>query len=355
MNLRLDSGKFLRIDKGNDFARYRGVFSIPGVLEYDGVKELIPDEELFSPETIHSFFGVPISVEHPDQAISTENYKNHIVGSVISAEKMNGALQGEFVVYDSETIRLIDEGELTGLSIARLAELIPVIAPDYQIKQTKIRANHLALTKSPRNSKATITQRIDSKGENLMKYKCDSDGKEYEVPDSVLKDIDVQKAKIKELQEELSKKPTENQVTHPEIETLKKSIADKETILQTKEAELKAWQEKYAETQNKIPELVSAMAQEKTEVVESAKAILGDSIDFKELSIDQIKDKVIEKVLPYKASLKVDSITKELRDAHWFASLKLESKKASENPVRHDSKSVNLSDLKSKRLNLYKE
>ncbi|EMP09275.1 PF09979 family protein [Leptospira interrogans serovar Pyrogenes str. 200701872] len=207
--LRLDTGTFTLLERGHNFARYKGILSKPGVLDYPELnrKELIPEEELFHADTKRSFRGVPMVLTdrqnlHPGK-IDSDNFREHIVGALgDNVREESGQLVAEFTIYDRETSRRIDSGELSQLSIART--MIPVEkngsheGKDYQVIQTNIRGNHVALTPRGRAGKdARVLQRTDSKEDKMavVSYRADSDGKDHDIPSEVAKDIEVLKSK----------------------------------------------------------------------------------------------------------------------------------------------------------------
>lgn len=346
MFLRFDSAEFSLVDKGNDFCRYSGVFAVPGVLIYDGVSELISDSELFSDSTINSFKGVPMVVEHPaDGVVTSGNWKEFSVGSVGDVRVIDGKLWGEFVIYDSLTNQKIQSGELVELSICRLAEVVQESGTyngiQYESAQKNLRGNHVAITAKGRAGKdARIVKRLDSEVTMPLRYRADSDGKDYEVSEAVFKDLEALKAKQEELKKELDAKGKEVQLPVPELDSIKKQIVEKEALLNSAKLEVDAWKKKFEELENKIPSIVDASAKERLEVVSQAGAVLGDSVNFDSLSVSQIKDQVIAKVLPYPDDLRSDSISDSVRDAYFSAAIKLESKKASINPVTVKQDSV---------------
>ncbi len=82
MALRTDSGSISLVDKNNFFARYKAVLAKPGILDYGDHKELLTEKELFHSDSINSFNGLPFTVEHPANGITSENWKDHFVGVV---------------------------------------------------------------------------------------------------------------------------------------------------------------------------------------------------------------------------------------------------------------------------------
>ncbi|MCX7997408.1 MAG: DUF2213 domain-containing protein [Leptospiraceae bacterium] len=331
--LRTDASSFEFLDKGNDFARYSAVLARVGVLDYGDSKEYVSPEELFHPDTVQSFDGIPLVVEHPDSAVGSANYKEHTVGVVINPKVEGNLLKGTLVVYDKDVMQKLDSKEIEQVSIARFCELEPktgfVNDLKYDYVQRKIRGNHVALTKNGRaGSSVKVLSKLDSKGE-FMKYRAD-DGKDYEIPEAVNQDLQNLKTKIKELEELLNKekqnkanleKEMKESKKAEEKEEIQKQIAELENQIKLIRAESEAWKKKYEELEKKIPEIVETKANEKAEVIEQAKALLGDSIDYAKLNVEQIKDELIARFLPYPEGLKIDSVTQDMRNVHYKAAL----------------------------------
>ena len=381
-SLRFDSNGFEKIIQGNDFVKYRGVIAKPGVLVYenpDGTKrrEFLPPEELFANDSIESFKGLPITDEHPIEGVSSMNYNQFTRGAIGNVYEDKGVLIGEFTVYDPALNEKISSGEKVELSIGRRMALdlksgVFNNSP-FDAVQRNIRANHLAITKQSRTGRdVRITERFDSIAfllkENDMEdkdpalplqveYRADSDGKDYKVPKAVSDDIAVIKAKSKELDETVKDKDKllkklneelnllkENKTVADEIKALTKQIDELNSSKAIAEKEASAWKEKFEKAESENPKKIEEAAKERVELVETAKAVLAnDSAGIDQLSNDQIKDKVIAKVLPYDEGLRMDSITSEIRDAHFKAALRLAGQRAAENPkptvteIRNDS------------------
>jgi uncharacterized protein len=346
MNIRMDSGSLSLIEKGHDFARYKAVLAKPGILDYGDHKELLTAEELFHQDSVRSFNGLPFTIEHPDQGVGSKNWKEHTVGVVVNPIEENGKLVSELLVYDKSAQDKIDTGELSEISIARYSEVLPVTGNGYSAVQTKIRGNHVALTRSGRAGESVrIVNRIDSNlGEKRMTYRSDSDGKDYEIPEAVSKDLETLKAKLKEMQETLSKEleakkflekkfselgqGTEN----PEKENLLKQITELEGKIKLVSSETDGWRKRFEELEKSIPEKVANASTERVQVVEQAKALLGDSVDYTKMDVAKIQDEVIAKILPYPDGLKMDSISSEMRTAHYHAAIRLAKKQVEIDP-----------------------
>lgn len=104
------------------------------------------DDEVFAPETLASFEGKPLTLDHPDEDVTPENWAQLAKGIVSNVRRGEGAagdlMLADILVTDAEAIEAI-EGGLRELSCGYDAELEP-IRPGVG-RQTHIRGNHVAL------------------------------------------------------------------------------------------------------------------------------------------------------------------------------------------------------------------
>ena len=116
-------------------------------------------EEVFSDKTLASFENKPITVEHPDEDVNSENYKEYSVGFVRDVHK--GEYEGEpvilgtLVITDAKTIEEIEDGQHVELSCGYDCD----IADEENPCQRNIRGNHVALCEAGR---AGIAKIVDS-------------------------------------------------------------------------------------------------------------------------------------------------------------------------------------------------
>lgn len=117
-----------------------------------------PEKEVFDSNTLASFENKPITVEHPDENVTVDNYKDYAVGFVRDVRRVGDNIVGNLVITDKQTIDEIENGEHTDLSCGYDCEIIDDGKGDYM--QSKIRGNHVALCQEGRAGNAKI---IDSK------------------------------------------------------------------------------------------------------------------------------------------------------------------------------------------------
>lgn len=118
-------------------------------------------KEVFSPQALASFENKPIAIDHPDEDINVENYKDYAVGFVRDikqgkTDKGEDVMLGTLVITDRDAIERIESGEYTDLSCGYDCDIIDEDNP----QQRNIRGNHVALCQQGR---AGIARIVDSK------------------------------------------------------------------------------------------------------------------------------------------------------------------------------------------------
>lgn len=113
-----------------------------------------PAEEVFAPDSMRSFEGKPITIEHPPEDVTAANWKEYATGDVRSIGRDGEFMTATLTVKSKEAIEAIDSGkkELSnGYSFT--LDMTPGVAPDgsaYDGVQRNIRGNHIALVDAAR-------------------------------------------------------------------------------------------------------------------------------------------------------------------------------------------------------------
>ena len=109
------------------------------------------EDEVFSADTIASFVGKPFTDDHPVEDVTTGNFKEHIVGTILNARRGEGdranCMVGDIIVYDPDVIRSIKDGKRE-VSCGYNADYERV-APG-RGRQVNIRGNHISLVQEGR-------------------------------------------------------------------------------------------------------------------------------------------------------------------------------------------------------------
>lgn len=120
-------------------------------------------EDVFSNETLASFENKPITVEHPNENVTTDNYKDLSVGFVRDIrrgknEDGEDVMLGNLVITDPDAIEDIKNGIRTELSCGYDCD----ITNDSNPRQINIRGNHVALCECGRAGIAKIVDSMDN-------------------------------------------------------------------------------------------------------------------------------------------------------------------------------------------------
>ncbi|TPM39593.1 DUF2213 domain-containing protein [Mesorhizobium sp. B2-3-4] len=119
-------------------------------------------DQVFAQDSLQSFSHAPITVDHPDEGVSAENWKALSVGEVSTAAKQDGQwVMLPLILKDAAAIKSVVDGKRE-LSAGYTCELdfTPGVTADgeaYDAQQRSIKINHLALVDRARaGSKARI-------------------------------------------------------------------------------------------------------------------------------------------------------------------------------------------------------
>lgn len=150
------------------FLRDSPVLTRAGIFEYkdrsgNTVREFRPPEEVFDPSSLATLKGVPITVDHGVELFKADHPDLEPVGSVLSEGRKDSSndlhMVGDIVIFHPSK-----GGDRRELSLGY--RCVPVKEPGtwngkpYDVKQTKIRYNHLAWVRRGRAGVAKL--RLDS-------------------------------------------------------------------------------------------------------------------------------------------------------------------------------------------------
>ena len=149
-----------------------------------------PASEVFNTDSLSSYDGVDITLEHPDQFVNSDNYNKVSKGVVRGSGIADGDhVRCELIVKDKDTIQRINDGKCElSAGYTALYEHAPGEAPcgsPYEFIQRNITINHVAVVDRAR---AGHTARIfDNEGVEMKKLKIGDS--EIEVPAVVAQHI----------------------------------------------------------------------------------------------------------------------------------------------------------------------
>lgn len=128
------------------------------------VAEYRPVEEVFAPESLASFVGRPLTIDHPSFMVRSENVRDVVVGAILGEPWRDGQnLRARVVVHDKRAVDLIERGLKAELSVGYTVETEQVAGvtsegAHYDAIQRNIRCNHLSIVTRGRAGNARFSK-----------------------------------------------------------------------------------------------------------------------------------------------------------------------------------------------------
>jgi hypothetical protein len=185
-------------------------------------REYRPEAEVASPESLASFAGKAITLEHPPVLLDSENTKNYQVGfSGTEVVYDNGFVRAVMTITDKDAIERIMRGDAKEVSAGyRVSyDATPGVTDNgenYDGIQTGINGNHIAVVRRGRAGPQVKLHldRLDAADPSLftpieepsMTAKVNFDGAEFEVTESVALAITKEREDAKMSYEDMKKK-----------------------------------------------------------------------------------------------------------------------------------------------------
>ena len=113
------------------------------------------EAEVFSKASLHSFSKIPITLDHPPESVTADNWSKHAKGTTGDEVLRDGEyLKIGLKITDADAVRAISDGKRQ-LSVGYAADIVweDGVAPDgtaYQARQTNIVADHIAIVQRGR-------------------------------------------------------------------------------------------------------------------------------------------------------------------------------------------------------------
>lgn len=268
-------------------------------------REYRPPDEVFNQDSLVSFMGKPITVDHPKVGrVNSKTARKLAIGTILSTGYMKDSTNVgcDVVIHTPEAI-----GNRRELSLGYRVDLEEVqgVTPDgepYDAIQHNIRVNHLAVVQKARAGyKARLNmdgdECIESEEPIMSKIKIDS--AEFEVDQAVASHIDSLSAKCDVAEAKAAAATTKLDTITAEVTALKADAADKQSKLDAMTAERDALKTKVdaaeadkKEAVEKAVENTKKEIKEKAELEDAckkAKVEKTDGMDNKAMKIAVIK------------------------------------------------------------------
>lgn len=273
--------------------------------ENNGYNVFRPEEEVFSEETLSSFEGKPVTDDHPQEQVTSDNFQIYAKGNIKNVQRGSGEYKdfilADLVIWDKELVNKIENGK-QAVSVG--------YSCDYEehgkeLWQKDIICNHIAIVDEGRaGEKAVIRDNLPKNEEEAtMPEEVKKEEKEEKKEEVVEKD----KCKDEAPEEEKEEKETKDSVDLAEvIQNLVSRVEALESRMGSQEKtgfdalEEEIFKEK-KESDEEAPE----------KIVEKEKEVVGDSVlvDF----IRQVKPLVAKVKDKKQSKLLEDSMCKIIR------------------------------------------
>lgn len=219
-----------------------------------------PAEEVFSRDSMRSFAGAPVTIEHPREAVTPSNWKDHAVGEASEEIVRDGeAVRVPFLLRDAAGIAAVEGGKREiSMGYECTLDWTPGQTADgkaYDAVQRGIRINHLAIVDRARGGP---TLRIGDEEQRPMKIKIGD--AEVEVTDGAAVAV-----AVGTLNQRLTDAETKAGSLTGEVSTLKGQI-------EAKDGEIVALNAKLVDAEV-TPAKLQALADARADVIGKAKVL----------------------------------------------------------------------------------
>ena len=278
-------------------------------------KEFRPESEVASPESLASFAGKAITMEHPPALLDSENTKDYQIGFTGSEIVYdNGFVRAVMTVTDRDVIERIMHGDVREVSAGYRVNYDPTpgvtdSGEHYNGIQTEISGNHVAIVRRGRagpqvklhldRQDAADPYLFSTEEDQTMSAKIVFDGAEFEVSESVALAITKEREDASMSYKDMKMKYDK---LMKEAEDMKAKMADMEHGMKEKEDSLEgrsdALQEQVDSLKAELEEAkqvnVDSIVAERLALIEKAKPVLDAEYAFagkadREVMVDAIK------------------------------------------------------------------
>lgn len=236
-------------------------------------------DDLFSPETIASFEGKPVTLNHPEDFVAPDNWREVAVGHMQNVREGEGEdadkLLADLLITDREAIYAIKSKTMREVSLGYDAEY-EQLEPG-KGKQTNIMGNHIALVRRGRNGPSVAIRdaapdnqpRKQSMKDKLMKLL--GRAVDEAMPDDVTadaKDQDPMEARLAKLEEMVGK-------------LVEMEVSEEETEAEAMDEKAKSLDERIAAMEAAIAKLIEkpdGKVEEEAEAKDECKAMDAETI-----------------------------------------------------------------------------
>lgn len=289
-------------------------------------RELRPPEEVFNVDSMETLAGVPITIKHPSDLVTTKNFSLHSVGmtgdNVVATDKKYLDVFG--TIAKERAVKMIedkmDKKESQEVSCGYTADIdeTPGVfnGETYDVVQRNIRYNHIALVDRGRAG-SEVKLRLDEDqgitydknikiGEDSMEKEISIDGMKAKVDEKFADAFEKMMKKSKEDMDEMKSKMSKAEKKGDELAEEIKTLTKEKDTIEAKKDSLEDEIKKVKEENKPVKmdaDQIDALVEERSNVCATASEIIGEEFKKDGLSNLEIKKQVIAKINP---DLKLD-------------------------------------------------
>ena len=280
-------------------------------------REYRPEEEVSSPESLASFAGKAITLEHPPVLLDSANTKDYQIGfSGTEVVYDNGFVRAVMTITDQDAIEKIMKGDAKEVSAGYRVEFDPTpgvasTGENYDGIQRMIDGNHIAVVRRGRAGPQVKLHldRLDAADPSLlsieedpsMTAKVNFDGAEFEVSESVALAITKERDDARMSYEDMKKKydemMSEASKMKEEMDGMEKEMKGKMDAAEGRadalEQELEAIK---ADLEAAGRVNIDSLVEERVALIDKARTNLDSEFDFTGKSAREIMEASIKAV-----------------------------------------------------------
>ena len=264
--------------------------------DMETVRVFRPETSVFATDAVHSYTNLPVTLDHPPEMVSTMNWRKYAIGDTgEDVLREGGTVRVPMMLRDAAAIQAFKEGS-NQLSVGYECDLAwtPGVTDDgeeYDAVQSNIRANHLAVVTNARGGEQLKIGDDGQRGDSAMNLKnVTVDGIECQMTDTaaalVSKTIKALNDRHDELDAWKKKKDKDD-------DDAKDSVKKAEDALKAKDAEIAVLNKKVTDAEW-TPERIEDEIGKRMDVIDKARAFLGDKLVSKGKSLNDIRKQVVD-------------------------------------------------------------
>lgn len=244
-----------------------------------------PETEVFSADAMSSLAHKPVTVEHPSEPVTAKNWRKYAVGRLDDEIVRDGEfIRVPLILMDAEAIEVVKGGK-SQLSVGYSAQLqwadgVTKDGEKYDVTQTAIRANHVAITHTARGGpKLRMGDNVDhQRRTNMATRTIQVDGISVEMEE---RDVQVVERRIANLQSEVAAAQaalaTAQTTSQNDVAAAKTEAANAKAEVQTKLAEIATLTKQLGDAKL-TPAQIDKLVSDRAATVTRAKSIIGDAL-----------------------------------------------------------------------------